>query len=126
MKTTTVLLASGKRVSWFNISYVKVNKLPGKEGYRFSIFWKYKASIKEETFDSPMHDNEVNKYFARFGIVPFVDNIYINLASVLTIDEEPVHGPVEKTRVSIVFRDGFKIIKVLESTQWAWFKTSYV
>ncbi len=100
--------------------------MPGNEGYQFSIYWKYKASIKEEVFISPMQDSELNKYFARFGIVPLVEDIYVNLASIMTIDEEPVHGPVEKTRVSIVFRDGFQFKKVMAATQWTWFKSTYV
>ncbi len=124
MKTTTVLLASGKRVSWFNVSYVKA-VLVGDE-YEFTIYWKYKAQIRKEIFTSPMKENQLNKYFASFGLVPLVDNVFINLSKVLMIDEEAVHGPVEKTRIRMVFTDGFEMSHVMVATQWAWWKQSYV
>ncbi len=125
MKSTTTLLSSGKRVSWFNVSYLKYRKLPKEEGYEFTIHWKYKAAIKKEIVTSPMATQELNKYFAKFGIVPLKDGVMVNLDNIMIIDEEPVHGPLEKTRVRMVFVDGFEIKEVMVATQWAWWKQTY-
>ncbi len=126
MKSTTVLLGNGKRVSWFNTSYVTVKELPDKEGYEFTVYWKYKAAIKKEVFTSPMKTQELNQYFYKFGIVPLKKGVFINLDKILIIDEEQVFGPVEKTRVRIVFTDGFEFKELLVSTDWSWWKQSYV
>ncbi len=124
MKTTTVLLADGKRISWFNTTHVRIYPIEG--GYEFRVYWKYKASIKEEIFTSPMKENELNKYFARFGIIPLTKNLYVNLAKITIVKEEQVYGPVEKTRVEMIFVDGFQFKELIEASQWSWWKQSYM
>ncbi len=124
MKSTTVLLGDGKRVSWFNVSHVDV--LPTPEGYEFTIKWKYKASVKTEVFKAPMKAHELNKYFARFGIIPFEEDLFINLAEIMIVKEEQIFGPVEKTEVSMIFRDGYEIKRKIESTKWSWWKQQYL
>ncbi len=128
MKSTTVLLADGKRVSWFNVSHVLVEPTPDGVvgGYTFTIHWKYKASVKTETFTTPMLSIELNKYFARFGIVPLEKDLFINLAEIMIVTEEQLFGPVEKTIMSMVFRDGYEIKRKLESTKWSWWKQQYL
>ncbi len=122
MKSTTVLIGN-KRVSWFNVNCVQFQKTD--LGHEFTVYWKYKASVKKETFDTPMQESEINKYFARFGLVLFHD-WYINLAKILLVSEEQIFGPVEKTRARIVFDNGYELIKVIESTWWSWWKQTYM
>ncbi len=123
MKSTTVLLADGKRVSWFNVSYVQFKKT--QDGYQFTVFWKYKSSIKSETFNSTMQDNEINKYFARFGFV-VLEDYYINLSKIMIVTENQIYGPLEKTKFQLIFIDGLTLNKTQESTKWSWWKSTYM
>ncbi len=122
MKSTTVLVGT-KRISWFNTNCLTFKKV--KTGYEFTVYWKYKASVKKETFETTMQENEINKYFARFGLVAFHE-WYINLDKILIITEDQIFGPVEKTKVRIVLVDGFEINKTIEATAWSWWKMSYL
>jgi len=123
-------MADKKRVSWFNVSYVENKKLnitdDGIDGYEFTIRWKYKAQIRKETFRSGMKHNEINKYFAGFGLVPFFDDIMINTSKVLFMTEEQVFGPIEKTRVHITFTDGLELNGLIVSTQFSGWKQSFL
>ncbi len=123
MKTTTVLLSDGKRISWFNVNCVHFVKT--KTGYEFTIYWKYKASVKKETVETTMQDNEINQYFARFGLVLFED-YYVNLGKILIITEDQIFGPLEKTKSRMVFIDGYELIKTTEATRWSWWKNTYL
>ena len=129
-KSTTVLLADGKRVSWFNVNYLEVVQILDengiKSGFEFIVKWKYKASIKSETFFSPMVQNELNKYFARFGIVPLTETVYVNLAKISIVTEEQIYGPIEKTRVKMIFVDGYQFQEKIDSAKWSWWKQTYL
>lgn len=122
MKTTTVLIED-VRVSWFNVNCVHYQ--PADDGFMFTIFWKYKAAIKRENIFTPMKANELSKYFEKFGLVKYQD-YYVNLSKIMLIKEDPVYGPQDKTRVQLIFNDGFNIMKVLPSEEWSWWKQSYV
>jgi hypothetical protein len=122
-KARTVLFSDGKRVNLFEVTHFRTKKL--KLGYEFTIYWKYKASIKEEIIRTDHASFDPSKYFKQFGFAPFTENIYVNLAKIMIIEEEQVFGPVEKTKVRIVFSDGFQIIEKLESTRWSWWKSSF-
>jgi hypothetical protein len=123
MKTTTVQMNDGKRVSWFNTSYVKITEVDA--GYELKIYWKYKASIKSETIETTMSSREMLKYFNRFGLVPLED-YYINLSRIMFIDEEVIYGAIEKSRVHMVFTDGLEITKIVKAQDWSWWKQSYM
>jgi hypothetical protein len=123
MRTKTVQLADGKRVNWFDVSYTLVTKI--QDGYEFTIYWKYKAAIKSETLSTTMADNEVNKYFSKFGLVKW-DQYYINLDKVMLINEETIHGAIEKSSVEMVFVDGLYLKRKVPAQEWSWWKQLYV
>ncbi len=122
MKSTTVLLED-KRVSWFNVNCVRVEQLP--DGYNFIVYWKYKASVREELFKTSMKPNEINKYFERFGLVA-LDDYYVNLSKILITTENQIFGPVEKSRIHMIFDNGYEINKVMEATKWSWWKQTFM
>ncbi len=123
MKSTTVLLSDSKRVSWFNVNCVRFEKTP--TGYEFTVYWKYKASVKQEIFETTMSESEINPYFARFGLVPFMD-YYVNLGKILIVTEDQIFGPVEKTKVRMVLVDGHEILVTVESIKWSWWKQTFM
>lgn len=123
LRTRTSLTSSGTRVNWKNTSYFEIKE--GDGVYIIGIKWKYKASIKTETVEINI-ETDLYKYFKQFGLVQINPTIFINLNNILTIDEEQIHGPVEKTRIRFVFWDGFEITIVLQSTTWVWWKTTYM
>jgi RNA recognition motif-containing protein len=121
MKTTTVLI-DDVRVSWFNVNCVHVKKV--QDGYIFTIFWKYKAAVKEEKIFTSMNEPELPKYFAKYGLIKF-QNWYVNLSKIMIIKENIIYGPQEKTRVNIIFSDGYNITKTLIARDWSWWKQTY-
>ncbi len=123
MKSTTVLLSDGKRVSWFNVNCTLAEKT--KDGYQFTVFWKYKAAVKKEVLLSTMTVSEINKYFEKFGLVAFND-YYVNLSKILIVTEDQLYGPVEKTKIRMVFIDGYEILVTMESTKWSWWKQTFM
>jgi hypothetical protein len=121
-KTTTVLIED-TRISWFNTNCVHINETD--DGFMFTVFWKYKASIKRKNIFTTMKENELPKYFEKYGLVKFQD-YFINLGKIMIIDEESIFGPKEKAQVSIVFSDGYSITKVVDATEWSWWKKTYI
>jgi len=120
LRARTVMTFSGTRVNWRNVSYFEIKDT---DSNTIGIKWKFKASIRTEIVEiNP--ETDYYKYFKQYGLVKFEDT-FVNLYKILTIDEEPVHGPIEHTKVRIVFTDGFELTRTLRSADWVWWKTTY-
>ena len=120
-KARTVMTQSGLRINWKRVSYFSLEAT--KEHYIVGIRWKYKASLRTEYINLNI-ETDLYKYFKQHGLVKFED-IYVNLNKILLIEEKAVHGPNEKTRVRLLFEDGFEVIRIFKSTDWVWWKTTY-
>ncbi len=120
------LMSDGKRINWRLIPYIRVSPIEGRDGFNFEFHWKYKASIKKETTQWTGTQLDPIKHFRPFNIVELKSNLFINLNTILCIEELAVHGPVEKTKVNIIFSDGVTLTEVFEATGWAWWKTTFL
>ena len=126
MRSPVSLLANGKRVNWNQVTHVRAQKSIDGDGYELKIYWRYKAAIREEIFKHmASNDGQLNEYFKGFGFAPLNQGLFINLQKIMMVDEEQKYGPVEKTRIHIIFSDGMQIKETLESVQWSWFKKSF-
>ncbi len=118
-------LLDDKRVNWMNITHTRILKV--NDGFELSIYWRYKASIKQEIFLQRSTDlGQLNTYFQKFGFAPMTPDLFINLSKIMILTEEQMFGAVERTRVKITFEDGFQINEVMESSNWSWFKQSFL
>jgi len=124
MRVRTTLTADGKRINWLEVTHIKLNReggvLIGK------IQWKYKASIKEEEIALNLKDGQIAEYFKNFKFAPLTNNIYVNLSKIMLIEEEPTFGPIDTTKVRIVFTDGYQFQENIESNRWSWWKSSFL
>ena len=124
MRAKTILTADGKRINWHQITHVDLQREGGVLIGKFK--WKYKASIKVEEIALNLKDTEIGKYFKRYNFAPLTTEIYINLDKIMLLEENQIFGPTEKTKVRILFLDGFELYKVIESVRWSWWKTSFL
>jgi hypothetical protein len=126
-KTRTVLVGK-TRVNWLNVSCVTIDGIgvgdKDPDYYKIGIKWKYKASIRTRVVKLSREIN-LPGYFKKFGLVQ-LGSYFINLSKIMTLDESPVHGPVEKTRYTILFSDGFEIHETIKTDFWLWWKTTYI
>ena len=121
MKANTIMMTNGVRVNWRQVSYFTYTKTD--DGFEFKVKWKYKASIRTETLILKK-DFNLNSYFKQYKIVLFND-LWVNLTKIMIIEEEAIHGPEEKTKVRMVFVDGFELIQTMPADKWARWKTTY-
>jgi hypothetical protein len=125
LRARTVLTKNGKRINWNNVAYFTYKK--DELNFILDIRWKYKAGIMSEEIIMEFKNNaEMYKYFKRYGIVAFSDDIFINLNHIMLIEETPVSGPQEKILIRIIIMDGFQIVRKLLHDNWVWWKTTYV
>ena len=124
MKVKMMVTADRKRINWSQITSVSLSRedgvLIGK------IKWKYKASIKTEEFALNLKDHEIGPYFKRVNFAPLTTNLYVNVEKIMMIEEDQIFGAVEKTKVRMLFLDGFEISEKMEPAQWSWWKTSFL
>jgi len=124
MRAKTTLTADGKRINWSQVTHIDLKREGGVLIGRFK--WKYKASIKTEEVALNLKDTEIAKYFKHYNFAPLTNDLYINLDKIMLIEEEQKFGPIEKTRVRMLFLDGFEVFKNVESVRWSWWKTSFL
>jgi hypothetical protein len=120
------VMSDGKRMNWTSISYFWLEELTEEEGYSISFKWKYKASLKVMITKWTGKELNLQKHFRGFNVVELKDNFYINLNRVQMVEEEAIHGPVEKTKITIYFEDGLYLTQIFEATKWAWWKTTFL
>ena len=121
-------MSDGKRINWRSISYFYAESIEGtgEQGVEFTIKWKFKASIKSIRTTWTGTNLGLTNHFRKLSIVELKDDLYVNLDRVQIVEEEAVHGPVEKVRVTMFFEDGLSIFVIFEATKWAWWKTTYL
>jgi len=123
---TRTLLVGDTRVNWNNVSYFELGDDAEQPDvyYSIGIKWKYKASIKTE-YLKLSKETDLYAYFKRFDTVK-LGRYYINLSKIITLSEENIHGPTEKTRIRLVFTDGFELVETINTDVWVWWKTTYI
>lgn len=132
VRARTVVSANGVRINWANVSYFDVSTviekdpdtLEEKSEYQILVKWKFKASIISEDIRMSI-DTNLPRYMKTFGLIPLGSEKYINVSKILLINEEAIHGPIEKTRVRIVFTDGFEIKETLSTEHWVQWKQAH-
>lgn len=120
----TFMMSDGLRVSWSNVSFANINEVDN--GYEIEFQWKYKVSIRhEKTFLEKSPGLNIRDFFKRYGLVLLIPGLYINLKKIMVIQEEVQHGPIDYTKLRIVFVDGYELNTKMTSESWSWWRSNH-
>jgi len=119
------LMKNGVRVNWSNVCFFRYRIIG--DLFQIEFQWKYKVSIRNEFVTlNKMSRQDLAKYFVKWGLVPFGESSFINVNKILLIDEdEVIRGPIDYTKLRLVFTDGFEYREKLKSEYWTWWRSNH-
>lgn len=117
MKPTMVL--NGKRINWRNCTLLKKEK-----DNKLIVYYKYKASIKEEKFDTTGLDS-LNGYLMKFELIN-LQEYYININNVLFVKEDINSGKIDTIKIVFTFTDGLSKTFLIDINFWYSWRNNYL